>query len=168
MPGYSDMALGIEKLGLQSLAIPDLFLAEKINQPLVQYAADRNGVPTPPNSPPPGIIHPSIAGIVKPTIAQNFKESIFTPVRRGSDPGTFHRAALEAGVSYKSAVQGKVATNGSEGYARSVASSTKGSPPLSQADNSDTTIAGTNGHGSPPRRINPKIVESSLRCSPWK
>lgn len=158
LPGYSDMALGIEKLGLQSLAIPDLFLAEKINQPLVQYVADRNGAPTPPISPPPpGLVHPSIAGIVKPGIAQSLKENIFTPVRRGSDPGTFLRAALEAGVSYKSAVQGKVVTNGCEGYAKSAASSTKGTPPLPQADYSDTTIAGTNGHGSPPRRINPKI-----------
>ena len=155
MPGYADMAVGIEKLGLPSLEIPDLFLAEKIN-------TDRSRTPSPPTSPPPpGLTHPS----GRPTIIpQNVRE----PVRRGSDPGIFNRAVIEGVVSYKSAVQGKVFVCG-DGYAKPAVTPSRGSPIPPPIDSSDATIMGAGGHGSPPRRINPKIVEliESLR-SPWK
>jgi len=162
LPGYADMAAGIEKLGLPSLAISDLFLAEKISL-----------FPSPPTSPPPyppppGLTHPSSPGIVRSTIPQNVRDSCTTPVRRGSDPGIFSRPVIEGAVSYKSAVQGKALVGG-DSYAKSAANPTRGSPIPPQIDNSDATIMGAGGYGSPPRRINPKIVEliESLR-SPWK
>lgn len=58
LPGYSDVAAEIEKLGLPSLKIPSLFLAEKLSAPLVQHATDADRIPTPPTSPP-GLVHPS-------------------------------------------------------------------------------------------------------------
>ena len=161
------MAVGIEKLGLPSLEISDLFLAEKIN-----LFPDRSGTPSPPTGfPPPGLPPP---GIVRPTIIpQNVRDSCFAPVRRGSDPGIFNRAAIESGVSYKSAVQGKVLGGGGgcgDGYAKSaVTSSTKDSPTLSHIESPDPIFMGGSGHGSPPRRINPKIVELiKFSLSPWK
>jgi len=146
------MAAGIEKLGLPSLAIPDLFLAEKIN-----LFSDRSKTPSPPTTPPPpGLVHPSTLGNAKPTIiSQSIRD--FTPVRRGSDPGTFNRTLIEGGVSYKSAVQSKMFGGSGEGYAKSALNSTKTSPTASQFDNSEPTAVGGGGHGSPPRRINPKI-----------
>ena len=159
MPGYADTAVGIEKLELPSLAIPNLFLAEKISQFSVQHMVDRNGVPTPPSSPaPPGLVHPSLVGTVRGSIPQNIKETYLAPVRRGSDPGIFSRAAIDGAVSYKSAVQGGAPGGGCDGYAKST-TSTRGSPLPLQMDNSDVAIMGANGHGAPPRRINPKIVE---------
>ena len=147
MPGYADMAAGIEKLGLPSLAIPDLFLTEKIN-----LFPDRSKTPSPPTSPPPpGLVHPTL-GMVKPTI---IPQNIFAPVRRGSDPGTFIRPLIEGGVSYKSAVQNKMFGGSGDGYAKPAVNS----PTPSQIDNSESNVMGGGGHGSPPRRINPKIVE---------
>lgn len=156
LPGYAEMAAGIDNLGLPSLQIPDLFLTEKIN-----LFSDRA---TPP---PPGLVHP---GSPRPTIIpQNVKDSYYAPVRRGSDPGIFSRSVIEAGVSYRSAVQGRGSSSG-DGYGKSTPSSTRTSPTPSQIDGSDAAImGGGGGHGSPSRRINPKIVEfirSSL--SPWK
>lgn len=153
LPGYAEMAAGIDKLGLPSLPISDLFLPEKIN-----LFSDRSRTPSPPTSPPPpGLVHPGSLAITKPTIIpQNVKDSYFIPVRRGSDPGIFNRAAIEAGVSYKSAVQGKVLGSG-DGFAKSAVSSAKGSPTPSQIDGSDAAIMGGGGHGAPSRRINPKI-----------
>ena len=157
------MAVGIEKLGLPSLEIPDLFLAEKIN-----LFPDRSGTPSPPAGlPPPGL--QTSPGMIRPTIIpQSVRDNCLAPVRRGSDPGTFNRAVIESGVSYKSAVQGK-ALGGGDGYAKSAVNATKGSPTLSQIDSSDPFFMGGGGHGSPPRRINPKIVELiKLSLSPWK
>jgi len=156
LPGYADIALGIEKLGLHSLVIPDLFLAEKISQSPVQRTRDLSGTPSPPTSPPPpGLVHPSSAGVVRPTIIpQNLKENYFAPVRRGSDPGTFNRIVIEGVTSYRSAVQGKALVGGG-GYAKSTVGS--GRTPTPGADNPDAAMTGANGHGSPPRRINPKI-----------
>jgi len=163
------MAVGIEKLGLPSLAISDLFLAEKISL----FSTDRSRTPSPPTSPPPhppppGLTHPSSPGIARSTIPQNVRESCFAPVRRGSDPGTFNRTVIEGAVSYKCAVQGKALVSG-DSYAKSAVNPNRGSPIPPQIDNTDTTIMGAGGYGSPPRRINPKIVEliESLR-SPWK
>lgn len=155
LPGYAEMAAGIDKLGIPSLPIPDLFLPEKIN-----LFSDRSRTPSPPTSPPPpGLVHPGSLAITKPTIIpQNVKDSYYTPVRRGSDPGIFNRAVIEGGVSYKSAVQGKVLGSG-DGFAKPAVSSTKGSPTPSQIDSSDAAIMGGGGHGAPSRRINPKIVE---------
>ena len=98
LPGYAYTAVGIEKLGLPSLAIPNLFLPDKIGQFSVQYTMDRNGTPTPPSTPP-----------------QNTVAYYSTIVRRGSDPGIFSRAAIDGAVSYKSAVQGG-APGGCDGY----------------------------------------------------
>lgn len=164
LPGYAEMAAGIDKLGLPSLQIPDLFLPEKIN-----LFSDRARVPSPP-TPPPGLVHPGSPAITRPTIIpQNVKDSYSAPVRRGSDPGIFNRAAIEAGVSYKSAVQGRGFST-SDGYAKSVVSSARTSPTPSQIDGSDASImGGGGGHGSPSRRINPKIVEFiQFSLSPWK
>ena len=153
--------MGIDKLGLPSLQIPDLFLAEKISLSPVQRVTDLSGTPTPPTSPPPpGLAHPASGRIARQTITpQNY----LAPARRGSDSCTFNRAVIEGVTSYKSVVQGRVLVGNGDGYARSTVSSansrasTLGS---SQTDNSaDGAITGTNGHGSPPRRINPKIVE---------
>jgi hypothetical protein len=154
------MAVGIEKLGLPSLAIPDLFLAEKISQTPVQQTTDLSGTPTPPTSPPPpGLTHPSLTRIVRPTIV--LKENYLAPARRGSDPCTFNRAVIEGVTSYKSVVQGRALFSSGEGYAKSAASTANRASTVctSQTDNSDGASTGTNGHGSPPRRINPKIVE---------
>lgn len=184
--------MGIEKLGLPSLEIPDLFLAEKMSQSPVQRATDLSWTPTPPTSPPPpGLIHPSSARIVKPTIiSQNFKENYLAPARRGSDPGIFNRAMIDSGAtSYKSVVQGKVVVGGGgDCHVKSTVSATRASTlGTPQMDHSDGAIMGTSGHGSPPRRINPKIVElieplsfamemkltiyrsgcASLHCSPF-
>ncbi|KAF9645684.1 hypothetical protein BDM02DRAFT_3101039, partial [Thelephora ganbajun] len=158
LPGYADKAMGIEKLGLPSLAIPDLFLAEKISQFSVQHTTDRSRTPTPPTSPPPpGLVHPSSLGIVRPTIiSQSVRESCFAPVRRGSDPGTLNRPAIECPASYKSVVQSKVLVGG-DSYAKSAMNPIKGSPIPLQMDNLDMVVTGASGHGSPPRRINPKI-----------
>ena len=152
--------MGIEKLGLPSLVIPDLFLAEKISQFPIHHTMDRNGTPTPPTSPPPpGLVHPSSIGVVRPTmISQSVKETFFPPVRRGSDPGTFNRMVIEGVASYKSALQGK-GFFGGDGYAKPTGNSTKGSPVPPQVDNPDAAITSASGHGGPPRRINPKIVE---------
>jgi len=153
------MAMGIEKLGLPSLSVHDLFLAEKIN-----LFPDRSGTPSPPTGPPPpGLQTPP--GLVRPTIIPpNVRDSYFAPVRRGSDPGTFNRAVIESGVSYKSAVQGKVLGNG-DNYAKF----TVNPPTLSQIDSPDPIITSGGGHGSPPRRINPKIVElTKFSLSPRK
>lgn len=165
MPGYADKAVGIEKLGLPSLPIPELFLAEKISLFPVQHTADRGGIPSPPTSPgPPGLVHPSR----QTAIPQSLRESCFTPIRRGSDPGIFSRSVVEGAVSYKSAVQGK-ALCGGDGYAKVAVSSTKWSPPSSQIDGSEATGMVVGSHGSPLRRINPKIVESiEPLCSPWR
>jgi len=158
LPGYADTAVGIEKLDLPSLAIPNLFLAEKISQFSVQHMVDRNGVTTPPSSPaPPGLVHPSLVGTARASIPQNLKETYLAPVRRGSDPGVFSRAAIDGAVSYKSAVQGGAPVTGCDGYAKSALSIARGSPLPPQMDNSDVAITGANGHGAPPRRINPKI-----------
>lgn len=156
--------MGIEKLGLPSLLIPDLFLAEKISQSPVQNVTDLSRTPSPPtgSTPPPGLVHPSSTGTVRPTIiSQNFKENYFAPVRRGSDPGTFNRGVIEGAASYKSAVQGKLLVGVGDGQAKSMVSSTirAWTPCTAQTDDSDVASVGTNGHGSPPRRINPKIVE---------
>jgi len=156
------MAVGIEKLGLPSLPIPDLFLAEKIN-----LFSDRSGTPSPPTGPaPPGLLPPP--GLVRPTIIpQSLRDSGFAPVRRGSDPGTFNRTVIEGGVSYKSAVQGKVL--GGDGYTKPAVMPARVSPTLPQVDSSDPIIVGTSGHGSPSRRINPKIVELiKFLPPPWK
>lgn len=154
--------MGIEKLGLPSLVIPDLFLAEKISHSPVQHMTDLlSGTPTPPTStPPPGLVHPSCARIVRTAIIpQSLKENYFAPARRGSDPGTFNRSVIEGATSYKSAVQGKALVGG-DGHAKSILGPTRASTlGASQMDNSDTAIIGANGHGCPPRRINPKIVE---------
>lgn len=146
LPGYTDVAVGIEKLGLPSLPIPGLFLPEKIS------------IPSPPNSPPPpGLVHPS-SGIIRPII-QNIKEGHLVPSRRGSDVGTLSRSVFEGVLSYKNAVQGKVLAGSGDGSARSTVNSSRGSPspPHSDAQDPPTSITGANGHGSPPRRINPKI-----------
>jgi hypothetical protein len=150
--------VGIEKLELPSLAIPNLFLAEKISQFHVQPMTDRNGAPTPPSSPgPPGLVHPSFVARST-TIHQSLKEN--HPVRRGSDPGTFNRTMMEGGgVSYKSAVQCGALVNGSDGYAKSNLNATRGSPLPLQMENADVAITGANDHGPPSRRINPRIVE---------
>jgi len=164
------MAVGIGKLGLPSIPIPDLFLAEKISLFPAQQATDRTRTPTPPTSPPPpGLPHPSSVGIAKPTtIPQNVRESYITPVRRGSDPGTFSRTVIEGVASYKSAVQARM-FGGGDGYAKSITNPTKGLPSPPQSDTSEGVLTGGNGYGSPARRINPKIVESiqSLRL-PWE
>jgi len=159
LPGYADMAAGIEKLGLPSLSIPELFLAEKISLFPVQHTADRGGIPSPPTSPaPPGLVHPSASGSVRPAvIPPSVRESYFTPVRRGSDPGTFGRAMIDGPLSYKSAVQSKAAGAG-DGYAKSTVYPAKGSPTSSLIDISETTVLGGGGQGSPLRRINPKIA----------
>ena len=160
LPGYADVAVGIGKLGLPSIAIPDLFLAEKISLFPVQQATDRSGVQTPPTSPPPpGLVHPSSPGIVRPTIIpQNVKESYITPVRRGSDPGTFSRSVIEGVASYKSAVQARM-FGSSDGYAKSIMNPAKGLPTPPPSETSEGVLTGGNGYGSSPaRRINPKIV----------
>jgi hypothetical protein len=164
------MAMGIEKLGLPSLTIPDLFLAEKIN-----LFPDRNGTPSPPTGPPPpGLPHPP--GLVRQTIIpQNVRDSCSAPVRRGSDPGTLNRAVIES-VSYKCAVQGGKMLSlgggsggGGDSYAKLVSNLTRDSPTLSQIDSWDPIITSGGGHGSPPRRINPKIVElMTFSLSPSK
>ena len=144
------MAMGIEKLGLPSITIPELFLAEKISL-----------FPSPPTSPPPppGLVHPSSSpGIVRPAIIpQNVRETYIPPIRRGTDPGTFNRAVIGVAASYKSAVQG-----GLFGDAYTKVVTIKGPPSPPHSDNSS-------GYESPPKRINPKIVEliRFLR-SPWK
>lgn len=146
------------------MKIPNLFLAEKISQSPVQYATDLSRTPSPPTSlAPPGLVHPSSIGIVRPTIIpQNLRENYLAPSRRGSDPGiTFSRTVIEGATSYKSAVQGKVLVGGGDGYAKSILGFTRApTPGALQTENSDAATMGTNGHGSPPRRINPKIVES--------
>jgi len=159
------VAVGIGKLGLPSIPIHDLFLAEKISLFPVQQTTDRGGGPTPPTSPPPpGLAHPSSPGIVRPTIIpQNVKESYITPVRRGSDPGTFSRSVIEGVANYKSAVQARM-FGGGDGYAKSIM---KGLPSPPQSDTSEGTLTGGNCYGSPARRINPKIVELIQRL-PWK
>jgi hypothetical protein len=190
LPGYTDIAVGIEKLGLPSLEVPDLFLAEKISQSPVQHATDLSWTPSPPTSPPPpGLIHPSSARIVKPTIiSQNLKENYLAPARRGSDPGIFNRTVIEGATSYKSVVQGKVLIGGGDGHSKSTVGAIRASTlGPSQMDNLEGAIMGANGHGTPPRRINPKIVElieplsfamemkltiyrygcASLHCSPF-
>jgi len=143
------------------MKIPNLFLAEKISQSPVQYATDLSRTPSPPTSlAPPGLVHPSSIGIVRPTIIpQNLRENYLAPSRRGSDPGiTFSRSVIEGATSYKSAVQGKVLVGGGEGYAKSILGFTRApTPGALQTESSDAATMGTNGHGSPPRRINPKI-----------
>lgn len=163
MPGYTDMAVGIEKLGLPSLKIPGLFIAEKIS-----LFPDRSRTPSPPTSPPPpGLPHPSTPGMVRPTVVQNVRESSFAPVRRGSDPGMFNRSLIEGAASYKSAVQGKGFCGG-DGHAKPIANLSKGSPTPPPIDNSDGAITGGGAHGSLLRRINPKIVSRSGLRLPWK
>jgi len=78
LPGYSHINMGIEKLGLPSLKISNLFMAEEFAQLLVQSTADQNRVPTPTS--PPGLIHP--ASIVKPT---SYRSAVQTKVPVGSD-----------------------------------------------------------------------------------
>lgn len=73
MPGYTDSAGEIEKLGIPSLRIPLLFLADKLSLPLAQNAADWNGNITPPTSPP-GLVHPS-SGTVRPTVG-SYKSAV--------------------------------------------------------------------------------------------
>jgi hypothetical protein len=142
LPGYADTAMGIEKLGLPSVKIPDLFLAEKIS-----------AFPSPPTSPPPpGLTHPSSPGFVRPTvIPQSVRENVFAPIRRGSDPGTFNRTVIEGVASYKSAVQGRL-FGGGDGYIKSAMNPTKESPTPPPSETDGAVV------GGPQRRINPKIV----------
>ena len=60
LPGYTDMAAGIAKLELRLIAIPDLFLAEKITLLPNQKAKDQSGSPSP--SIPPTLPHSSSDG----------------------------------------------------------------------------------------------------------
>ena len=60
LPGYTVNAAEIEKLGLDSLKIPHLFLAEKLTaQPLVHHTPDQDSTPTSP----PGLVHPAGGGL---------------------------------------------------------------------------------------------------------
>lgn len=163
------MAAGIDKLGLPSLSIPDLFLAEKISLFSAQQTTDRTRTPSPPTSPPPpGLPHPSSPGIVRPTIIQNVKENSFVPVRRGSYPGTLNRNVIESATSYKSAVQGG-GFCGSDGFVKSTANPIKGPPSPPQSEYSEGPATSGNGHGALSRRINPNIVELIKPLySPWK
>jgi len=164
------MAVGIGKLGLPSIPIPGLFLAEKISLFPVQQATDRSGTPTPQNSPPPpGFVHPSSPGIVRPTIIpQNVKESYVTPIRRGSDPGAFSRIVIEGVASYKSAVQARM-FGGGDGYAKSITNPAKGLPSPPPSDTSEGVLSGGNGYELDPAqvfRVRPFVVCSHLSLTP--
>jgi hypothetical protein len=157
LPGYTDIAGEIEKLGIPSLRISHLFLAEKLSSPLIQHSADRNGAQfrhspprlnsrldsslseslTPPMSPP-GLVHPSSAGTVRPTVG-----------------------------SYKSAVQSKAPAD--DGYPKWTLNSIRTSVGSSYADSLDSAYSGANGRGSL-RKTNPRLVEltESFNRSPWE
>ena len=156
LPGYIDMAVGIARLGLPSVAIPDLFLAEKISLFPVQQMRDRSRTPSP--SPPTTPPYLSSYGTIRPIInPQNVKESYTTPVRRGSDPGSFNRTVIEGVANYKSAVQARM-FGGGDGYTKCDSNPTKGPPSPRQSGNWEGGFIGGD-YGSPARRINPKIVE---------
>lgn len=92
LPGYTDITVEIEKLGLPSLKISDLFLTEKLSQSSpVQRTIDPISVPTPPTSPP-GLVHPS--SIAKSTIG-TYKAAVQSKVLTGSDDG-YTRPTLSA------------------------------------------------------------------------
>lgn len=139
------MDVGIGKLGLPSIAIPDLFLAERISQ----WPTDWSGTPTPPISPPPpGLVHPSSPRTIGPTIAlQDVRGGFFSPALGEITPGIFDRIVVDGASRCKSAIRGKVLGGGAD---------------------PDGVIIGGSGHGSP-SMIGPKIVEliKSLR-SPGK
>lgn len=99
LPGYTDTAGEIEKLGIPSLRIPLLFLAEKLTLPTLQHAADRNGTLTPPISPP-GLVHPSSA-FVRPTVG-SYKSAVQSksPVDDSYPKWTMSSVRTSAGSSY--------------------------------------------------------------------
>lgn len=139
LPGYSELAVGIEKLGLPALAIPDLFLSDKITGSVLNQAVRSI-------SPPPGLVKsptpPPNAPTNRPSF-QSLRESSFAHARRGSDPGTLPRPT-EGLPSYKSAVQSVTVSN-----------TRPRAPSESSEDNA------LNGRISPSasRHINHKIVE---------
>ena len=80
LPGYADMAVGIGKLGLPSLSIPDLFLAEKtrlfpaqqttgrtspLSRPTSPLSPSTSPLSRPPSPPSPGPPHPTSPRIVR-------------------------------------------------------------------------------------------------------
>lgn len=142
LPGYSELAVGIEKLGLPSLAIPDLFLSDKITGSILNQA-------TRTISPQPGLIKsptPPPSAPANRASFQGIRESSYAQSRRSSDAGIFPRPT-DGLPSYKSAVQ-----------TVTVADKAKFRP---RAPSDSSEESALNGRQSPSasRHINHKIVE---------
>jgi hypothetical protein len=138
------MAVGIEKLGLPSLMIPDLFLPEKITGAISNQGRSI--------SPPPGLAKTTTPPPTPPANRPNFqslRESGYAHARRGSDPGTLPRP-VDILLSYKSAVQSVV-----------VADSAAKANVRPRAPSGSSEGSAINGRTSPSatRHINHKIVE---------
>lgn len=138
------MAAGIEKLGLPSLLIPDLFLPEKITGAISNQGRSI--------SPPPGLTKTTTPPPTPPANRPSFqslRESSYAHARRGSDPGTLPRP-VDIILSYKSAVQSVVVAE--------PAAKTNVRPRAPSGSSEGSAITGRTSP-SAIRHINHKIVE---------
>jgi len=155
LPGYTDIAVGIKKLGLPSLKIPGLFLPEKLAQPPVQHTIDVTRTPSPPTSPP-GTVH--LSSLVNHMVG-GYKSAAQNQAFAGSDDGysrwpddgyhTWHDDDYNA---FPDEVHNWWSDVGYTNYTRSPIRPSAGS---SYLDDFSGAIAGANGRGL--RKINPNL-----------